>query len=403
MEFIESPEGIFFNPRSVNKNLVTPVIQSNLNPPKPVVKVGPTSKFSFAGFGKSITANPPSQAATVVVESSNVYPSLPIISDSILDHVIFVGRKVVYGNNKKPRLDESTRKIVNWGDLMATHESKSEEQQERDRKREEAREAELKDAQSQTMDLFVGMDTDYIVEEPVTDLLAIKISDLIKGMDQYDVVGKKDKTIGNTTLASDFFRMLYDSFEYLNPEERGKLLITIIFGGLISRSKLSGIGGKSVVTKFKDIASNLSKLTKGGQNSNVDRVYTRISEIICSQKLNRYRADVTAMDQVTNVINLINKLVTTKKTVYFPTNFLFSDPVSVSTTVNGKVTITVKSVALTGVPIVENLNDFFAENKPVVKKTTGKKSHDDDDNNAIDQEDKMSNAAHSSKNDRYGF
>jgi hypothetical protein len=386
MEFIESPKEVFSTPRSIDST--SPISQHNQIATPPISKVKPTggAKFSFSGFGKSNIIKPIIQPQIVVTEVE-VKPVETISSEDI---TIFIGKKISYNGIKKPRIDEATRKTANWGDLMLSQGSKTKEQQQKDRKREKELEIERKNATADVMDFFGNVDTEFIVEEPVNNnLLVGKVADLIDKMGEYEVVGKKDKSTGNATLASEFFTMLYDVFEYLNPEERGRLLITIIFGGLISRAKFSGRGAGSASNKFKDIIIALNNITKGGQNSNIDRVYTKISEIICSSKLNKYRSDVTVAEQVNNVLTLVTKLANSKRPIYFPSNLLFSDPVGV---IGSKIT---KSVALIGTPIIENLNDFFAnEQKIVAKSNTVKKNSNG--NDEFDQEDNLTYSAYNS-------
>lgn len=415
MNFIPSTE-TFYNQRSIDKVPQKPPNQDKeitlTSTEKSVIK----PKLSFAGFGKSGTVKLSVQAPVIIKDVIDK-PIITNIQEINSDIIIFTGRKVTYGSAKKPRLNQENRKIANWGDLMISHEGKSKEQRENDKKREKEREADIKTTIDQTIDLFGAMDTDFIApEEPNTDILAGKVTELLDNMNKHDVVSKRDKNSGVVTLATEFFSMLYSIFDYLNPEERGKLLITIIFGGLISRGKLSKIGGKSGSAKFLDLIGSkksglgLNALPPGGQNPNIGRVYTKVTEIICSVKLARYRDDVPAADQVNSVIELVNKLNRGNKEIYFPSNFLFSDPVLVviSKVVASKVvtSTTVKSAYLNGTPIIENLNDFFANEKEikVTGKTNGNNNHDtldSDESSILDKQDRLANAAYSSKGGRY--
>lgn len=65
------------------------------------------------------------------------------------------------------------------------------------------------------------------------------ISDALTKLVSCEVVMKKDKTSSaKSVLPEVFFTYLYDMFQYLNSEERGKIIIHAIFGGLITRTKL---------------------------------------------------------------------------------------------------------------------------------------------------------------------
>lgn len=306
-------------------------------------------KFSFSGFGKSNAVKPQieQQPKEESKEEEKEYVGQ-----------IFIGKKVPYASNTILKLDENLRKVQNWNDIMFSNNSKNEE------KKILQRQIEENNAIEQTIDLFGSSSS---VSNNNSNLsINKKIDDIITRMNSYEVVNKKEKNMNGMILAPDFFQMLFEVFDFINPEERGKLLITIIFGGLMSKAKLSGIGGKSASNKFKDLTVSLNKLVKGGQNSATDRVYTKVTEIIRSQKLNKYRSDTTALDQVTNVMNLVNRLIDSKKSIYFPINYIHSD-ISSS-----------KTVTLVGVPVIENLNDFFSvEQKVVSKAKKGNKDEDD--------------------------
>ena len=255
------------------------------------------------------------------------------------------------------------------------------------------RQLEERVAKQDVMDLFSNgerkvEDTHESEEEKINTAISDSLTKLIS----CEVIMKKDRTSSARSVLPDvFFTYLYDMFQYLNSEERGKIIVHVIFGGLITRSKLTGVGAKSGVSKFADLISNINKLVHGPSNSTESKLYTQIKDAILSSNLNKYRSDCSASDQVNNVTTLIRKLAAAKITIHFPSTITVSDPFPLKDS-SGKVLPT-KTISISGTPVILNLNTFFekpGETQTAKPSSSKKKVFDDEDENDGDYEDRMS-------------
>lgn len=353
---------------------------TTFNLDEPPQKKEPSTKFSFS----SIMSKTPKKAiVTTNIEQEDL--NIPITP--------YNSQKIDYSSLHflKPRFNENSKRIINWGDLIQIKDKNDKQNKEQKRIEEQQKNDLIKSKeQSKTdvMDFFNDTETISIVVEEKKSVLTEKIANVIDTLSGAEILGKKDKSQPlNAMLPDQFFDLLYNSFQFMNPEERGKLLVTIIFGGLITRPKMTGIGGKKAFVKFDDLLKNLNKLPTGGMNSSVGRVYTTMTEIIVSARLNRYRSELTAAEHIVNVTSLVNRLVQSKQDVYFPSNYLFSDPVFTGIDPGTNL----KSVPISGVPTLDNFTDFFSTTTqqvipPVVvqkKKVTKKLAFDENDSQYI--------------------
>lgn len=291
--------------------------------------------------------------------------------------------KIPYSNVplKKLRFDESTKKSVNWGDMMAhSQANKVKEQQLTEKQIQE------NTASEQIFDLFGGATPEHIVRErerenDTTGETASKINEYLSIISSNEVSGKKEKVTPKGFIAIEtFFTNVFKLVEFLNAEERGRFLIHCIFGCLISRAKFMGAGAKSGTNKFKDLTSALSKLTTGGSATVNSKVYSGLIGVCSGPKLNKYRSEVSAGDQVTFMVDLINKISAAKYPVFFPLNLQFSDPVAIYTGVAPRLVLDVKTVPLSRTPTLDNLNDYFGVTAAKAKSavTQSKRKSDDD-------------------------
>lgn len=353
--FSNDPDGVITTPPTTN--LPVPVIPSYTS--IPLVKPTGTSKFSFSKFGSS-------KFTKQTVQPLNTQTSMvPMVESSIQSSgsfVVYKGSKIPYSYNKErnPILSKNLNVTSDFNSLLQQRESN------KDVKLSE-REIEERQAMSSVMDMFG--DATSVLEESTLDearknSMVDKANEYLGKLSRNVFIAKPDKSIKNGILPEIVFGSISELFEYMNPEERGRMIINIIFGGLISRSKLSGFAGKSASKEFPKIISAIDKLKHGGISGEPGHIYNKTLEHII-QNGNRYRMDLTAADQVINVANFIDKIARRGLPVYFPSNMLFSDPIIIKDTPT-------KSLPLNGKPTLEHLNVFFGFDKQITQQTQAK-------------------------------
>lgn len=377
---IEPPRQIFNMGMQDNINIPQ---ESIINVDSVVTPKDKPVKKKFSGFSLSsfkskvefVPLNFEEQSLKDVVNNKNQENR----NDLIFSHGL--SKKRPYNQNVKiPSLLNTSRKAFNYSDILLSSNQRKQ------------RELEEKVAKEDVMDMFgdVSMKSENDESESNSQINSA-IAETLNKLMSYDIVLKKEKNSSpNVVLPVIFFSELYHIFKYLNPEERGKIIIHSIFGGLITRSKLTGTGGKSGISKFADLISTLSKLKIGASNTSEGKIYLQVKELILSSKLNKYRAESSASDQITNITSLIRKLVEGKFTVYFPTTITVSDPFQLKDT-SGKI-LPNKTISLSGCPVILNLNNFFEKPKELeVNKiqSSKKKIYDEDDDGTADAEDRM--------------
>lgn len=367
---VDAPTG-FFSYDVEEIITVSSTVEIILQPPIPIIPVTSVkqmnfNKFSFSKFGSSkFTKNIKTE------ESKTVLDQKSSVVEAVDEYKIYKGTKVkyVYDRTVKPRLDKNTNITADFSILLQQLEAN------KYTKKSEA-EIENKNAINDTMDMFTGMDGAFqesFVDEANKNEMLIKADEYISKLSRNMFLGKPDKVIKAGILPPALFECIYELFKYMNPEERGKMLINIIFGGLISKAKLSGPAGKSAPKEFPKIVDAISKLTQGGTNHDIGSIYNRTLEYIITNG-GKYRSDLAASEQITNVANLINKIVKKGLIVYFPSNLLFFDPIVIKD-------VPTKSVPLSGIPTLENMNEFFDSGKQISQKAnatikTNKKSEE---------------------------
>ncbi len=304
--------------------------------------------------------------------------------DDILVFSYPLSKKLQYQtSNSNLVFTQTPRRAINFTDISAAE------------ARQRQRQIEERVAIDDVMDMF-GNGERQANENLENDRISSAISDALTKLVSCEVVMKKDKTSSSKSVLPEvFFSYLYDMFQYLNPEERAKIIIHAIFGGLITRVKLTGAGGKSGISKFAELITTIGKLENGASNSNESKLYTQVKAAMLSTNLNKYRSDSSAGDQVTNVTTLIRKIATAKLPVHFPSTITVSDPFQMKDS-SGKIS-PVKTISLSGAPVLLNLNTFFEKpvEQKVVKAVVSKKKKydDDDDDENADTEDRMTDRA----------
>lgn len=332
----------------------------------------PSNRFNFS----SVDLVNGKQQKKVGINTGTMLSSVGSIDVSDSSKFVFVFEKATkssysYNGLKKPRFDESTKKQINWGDMMTQNQNKKAKEQSMT-----AVEIEQKNAKEEIFDLFGGMDTEQVKsrDEDRNEATAGKINEYLSVLNSNEVAATtnkkdKDKTSVKGVISSDtFFNNLYNLMQYLNAEERGRFLISAAFGCLISRSKFLGVGGKSGISKFADLSSAFSSLVSGGSSNTNSKLYNSLIEICSSPKLNKYRTDSSVGDQVSNMTNFINRIASAKLPVFFPLSLQWSDPIAVYIGTGKTAVLDLKIVALSRTPSTDNLKDFFGSS--VVKAKT---------------------------------
>ena len=354
------------------------------------VKKKKTSKFSLASF--TVAADDDIVAPIVnQTPAANMEVTVNLASNE--DELIYansLGIKSPYPSGDYiPVISEKYKKRIDYGELIGRNTKTVDTQS-----RQKQREIEERVARDDVMDMF-SSERREVVPEPVDE--AERMNDLIsaalKNLTSQEVYAKRDKsTPSSAILPETYIGYLYNAMIYLNAEERGIIILTCIFGGLITRQKLSGAGAKSGISKFPSLVSAMDSLINGGSNGQTGKLYTQIRASILSDKLNRFRSDVSASDQVELVTSLVQKLIGSKTPVHFPANISIQEPFP-GRDANNKPTVP-KTISLSGTPTILNLNNFFvkvvakAPSAPSQKKSSGANYEDDNDAN-YEAEDRM--------------
>lgn len=395
---LEAPAGLFGTTTSSNTYNNTEQIGSRDVSEDSTSKTSKSigSKFSLNSFGSKFKKN-----ASISFDSSISKKNEERETNKTTSLKVSEYRKVkipyTYDINRGvPFLDESKKRRINWNDIInrqKTSESVIQAEQ---------REIEKKVAEEDVLDFF-GSGEKVVVEiKDESNTFSSKINDVISSLDITEVITEKGKSSsGNKVSIEGLFDILYRTFEYMSSEERGRVILNIIFGCLISRSKFLGTGGRIGSSGFKDIISSLSKLKRGGSGEVGSKIYIAVLDLLSSNKLSSYRSNITAANQVQNVASFINRIAKSNLEIYFPSNISFTDPVSVYVTESGKQVLNTKSIPLVGTPTLENLNNFFSsqtvQSKP---KSQKKKINGDFEDDYLDQEDNMLNKGYKGRDDR---
>lgn len=344
-------------------------------------KVG-KSKFSLSSFGNKFKKN-----TSINFDQSSQKIDEGIESTKRLTLKVSEYRKTktpyTYDSNRGlPFLDESKRRRINWNDIISKQKptevvSKI-----------ERRKIEQKVEQDDVFDLFDSKENIIVQEDSSTDSISKQINKILESLKISEILLQKGgRTNDSKVSIEDFIDIIYNTFEYMSSEERGRILLNIIFGCLISRSKFLGNGGKTGSSGFKDIITSLSKIKRGGSSELGSKIYNSVLELIISDKLSSYRSNLTAANQVQTVVTLLNKINKSEMEVYFPSNISFSDPVPVFVIEKGKQVLNIKSIPLVGTPTLENLQNFFITQvtKPQTQKGKNNNKNKEEDNYYFDQ------------------
>lgn len=332
----------------ITNTVVTPILTK-----KPV-----TSKFSFSKFGSSRIIKPIVNKEEVTDIDSSI--STVTVTEVKTDDV-YIGNKVSYFYDAKaiPNLEKNKNVTAYFNQLLQLQEAN---------RGKKVNKVDLENNQGidDTMELFGNMKG--IIREDVAEnsknRKMVEEADVSLGkLSRNQFVAKVDSSVKNYLLPSSLFDEILKLFDYMNPEERGMLIINMIFGGLMSRTKFDGFAGKAGSKEFPGLIAGIDKLKIGGANPETERVYTRTLEYIVTNG-DKYRIDVGSKDQVTNMIKFIKKLSLTEHLVYFPTNLLFTDPIG-----SGKKGGDQKSVPLSGKPTLDNLAEFFGASKQTTQRS----------------------------------
>uniref|UniRef100_A0A6C0BCA3 Uncharacterized protein n=1 Tax=viral metagenome TaxID=1070528 RepID=A0A6C0BCA3_9ZZZZ len=310
-----------------------------------------------------------------VVDNSNKVDKSKGQSSDILVYSELVTTKVSYDYSEyKPKISSKNKKNLDWSNAIQTEKQKM-------------RELDERVAKNDVMDLFGSSQKETVPDiDNDPSLIVSKFNEILAQMTKGDVVSKKSsKDPENVVLISSFLECLSRAILYLNAEEKGRIILNCIFGGLISPAKLSTVSSTKISGSLGQLSVALNSLVSGGVSSSTDKLFTSLNDAILSPKLNRYRIETTGKEQIENFTSFIRQLSATKTIIYFPTNLTITDPFP-----KEKIP---KKASINNTPSLEDLKSFFIDEKPKgVKKivTKSKKYDDDDDDDGnADIEDRM--------------
>lgn len=187
-------------------------------------------------------------------------------------------------------------------------------------------------------------------------------------MSNFSVVSRNTKTKPNGSVTiDDFITSIETLWPHFSDEERGLLMITIIFGGLIARSKFTGPAAKNAIKNLSTVSDALNKVKDGIPNSQHTSVYEILRNLIISNKLSPYRQDTSIADQIAITSRFIERA--KNRETYFPHTFTYCDTVGQ----------TQKSITLQDKPTLDEIRNFFTETQSIKTNTNTNRRNDDDD------------------------
>jgi len=324
----------------------------NVKPNEEVVKVVEKPKKKKFSMSKFKTKK----------QNVNTEPE-DIVTNETLDELVYTSReprKSMYLPSKTiPTILAKYKKNQNY-ELTMSQNVKSDKERVRMRKLQEKSDAE------NTMSLFGDAAVEPVIEDEEEEVDSEAVNSAIDIMNSGDVYSKKDKNTLKTAIPiSTYMNQIHTIFMSINPEERGMIILNMIFGGLISRNKLSGMGGKAGSSQFPKLVTGINLLKMSKSSDSLGKIYTSVINSILSNNLNKYRNSTSANDQVTNIVKFIKTLKDDKVTVFFPNNVTLNDPFPIKDT-------NVQVASIRGTPTLDNITNFFA---PPVKEVDTKKSN----------------------------
>ena len=114
----------------------------------------------------------------------------------------------------------------------------------------------------------------------------------------------------------EFINNVVNIYKELSPEERGRLLITMIFGGLITKIKVSSNTFKNVSAGLTKISDFIKELPRGGHGGKQLPAFKLVENLIKSEKLSKYRAEEQTIKQIDFIFGFLRRVETYP--VYIP-------------------------------------------------------------------------------------
>lgn len=151
---------------------------------------------------------------------------------------------------------------------------------------------------------------------------------------------------------TNLFDRLYSLMRYLNSVERAMILNRLVFGGLISYSKMNGASYKPAANIFGNLVSEVGKLKTVESEANTTKLFETIISVI-KDNCESYRRDRTAKSQVESMIEFVAKIARLKEpmTFCFPQDDSFND-------ISGNSS---KTINISGKFNVSDLTSFFQQ------------------------------------------
>lgn len=140
---------------------------------------------------------------------------------------------------------------------------------------------------------------------------------------QYRLAAKSLKEISSATINTlklagkvsfynirEFLNNVNEIYKELNAEERGRLLVLIIFGGLISRDKVSKTTSiiNNVNQRLLSLYNIIKDIKKGFSNKTISPEFTIISDLLKGSKFNDYKSKCQIYEQIDLVIEFVNRI-----------------------------------------------------------------------------------------------
>lgn len=369
LSIAEAPSGFFDDDDEMvvsgsNSRVTVPIVAAILSPPK--VSKPLFGKFNFGKFGSSKTTK------TNQPDIPTVEKVVDLKTDQFIEvdeYPIYMGvkREYIYDESVVLNVSRNRNAVPDFTATLQQREKQKRENEQRELEAQKRREGESSRLSKEEQDAIDEQDVMNIMDNTVKFSLNDKstgnmtkneINDYEKSLDvitSNQFVEKKTAGIERGILPELLFSSLLVLFKYMNPEERGMILINMSFGGLIAGTKLVGPALKAASSEFPKLAKSFSDFVDGGKNPDVGDIYKKTLDAIINNG-NRYRVDMSAKSQVINVNNFAKSVAAKGYSVHFPSKLLFTNPIKIKDE-------TAKSIALSSVITVENLNEFFGSLK----------------------------------------
>lgn len=143
-------------------------------------------------------------------------------------------------------------------------------------------------------------------------------------------------------------------YSFASPSERGMMIVLMCFGGLINKSKFTGMIVKNAKNKLENVALLLSKFDEIGEESNLDSSLFHNAKKIISDELVTipYKTSLALVKQIENLIKILESFLKMK-------DIITNKPLAIKFPIGYPHNHSGVNVVINGVPTYQDLINFY--------------------------------------------